>query len=106
MSDMSSLSHGYASTTDFSRQINDAVLLLKKRFLRAAAPQPDERKLKEAVALIRETVQTLLHRLNDVSTAPEASERIPEDVVARIQDRYRGNLLYFKQDLTRLRQAF
>ena len=34
MSEMSSLSHEYASTSDFSRELNDAVLLLKRDFVR------------------------------------------------------------------------
>ena len=48
MSDMSSLSHEYASTTDFSRQINHAVLLLKKRCLRGESAVPPSEELEDA----------------------------------------------------------
>ncbi len=61
MSDMSSLSHEYASSADFSRDINDAVLTLKKRFVRGEdhAVEPESR---NAAKRLRDTLIHLLHR--------------------------------------------
>lgn len=106
MSDMSSLSHEYASTTDFSRQINQAVLLLKKRYLRGEPAVQRSEELKAARRLVQQTVRALLHRLGSEPTAGADEESLPEDVVLRIEERQRGNLDYFTQDLANLAQRF
>lgn len=106
MSDMSSLSHEYASTTDFSRQINHAVLLLKKRYLRAQSAGPGAEELENARRLAQQAVCALLHRLGGKPSASIDEESLPEDVVLRIEERQRGNLDYFTQDLAQLDQKF
>ena len=105
MSDMSSLSHEYASTTDFSRQINEAVLLLKKRYLGGATTGISDEQSDAASDLLAETVRALRQRLFEDSTETTA-ESIPEDVLSRIEARHRGNLDYLRQDLSQLEQAF
>jgi hypothetical protein len=106
MSDMSSLSHEHASSADFSRQINDAVLLLKRRYLGTGAPNIEEQKLREATDFLRRTLQTLLGRLaSDVSRRSPDGEPIPEDVLSRIESQHRGVAEYFHQDLTRVEGA-
>ncbi len=103
MSDLSGLSHEYASTTGFSREINDAVLLLKKRHLRDATGIDDQH-LAAASQLVRETLQTLLCRLRD---EPKSSGiEIPEDVFVRVEVKHRGSLDYFIEDLERVQEAF
>ncbi|MGC1720005.1 MAG: hypothetical protein WA746_13540 [Isosphaeraceae bacterium] len=105
MSDMSSLSHEHASSADFSRQINDAVLLLKRRYLGAGSQSFEEGKLVEALAFLQRTVKTLLDRLaEDVSNRVSSGEPIPEDVLARIEAQHRGEAEYFRQDLTRVQE--
>jgi hypothetical protein len=106
MSDMSSLSHEHASSADFSRQINDAVLLLKRRYLGTGASSIEEHKLSEAGEFLRRTLLTLLERLAaDVSRRTPGGEPIPEDVLARIEAQHRGEAEYFRQDLTRVEGA-
>jgi hypothetical protein len=104
MSDMSSLSHEYASTTDFSRQINHAVLLLKKRSLRGDLAGPGSEELENARRLAQQTVRILLHRLGGAPIAAVDEESLPEDVLLRLEERQRGNLDYFTQDLAELDQ--
>ena len=106
MSDMSSLSHEYASSADFSRDINDAVLTLKKRFVRGEdhAVEPASR---DAAKRLRDTLIHLLHRLGESSAVPVASAEvsIPEDVQSRIEQLHQGDLVYFLADLKRLVDA-
>lgn len=103
MSDMSSLSHEHASSADFSRQVNDAVLLLKKRHLGSGSLSIEETKLGEAGAFLRRTVETLLDRLADgVGRRATGGEPIPEDVLARIEAQHRGESESFRQDLARV----
>ena len=105
MSDMSSLSHEYASTTDFSRHINDAVLLLKKRYL-GSGSQVDDDQFELAKELVAHTVESLRRRLSGESAVCGGPVSIPEDVLSRIEEKHQGNLDYFRQDLAELEQAF
>ena len=103
MSDMSSLSHEYASVADFSRALNEAVLLLKKRFAHAGRDTEIE-ELRSAIHRLRDILSTLLRRLTDAGeTEGEQGEvAIPEDVLARIVEEHRGELPYFREDIARL----
>jgi hypothetical protein len=102
MSDMSSLSHEYASTTDFSRHINDAVLLLKKQALGAAQFSGPE--LNRASELVRGIVCALLAELFD-EEMDAGNVTVPEDILQRIEERHQGNLDYFRDDLASLAQG-
>lgn len=105
MSDMSSLSHEYASTTGFSRQINRVGLLLKKRYLRGETEGPRSEALAEARRLAQQTVRTLLHRLRGEPIARVEEENLPEDVLLRIKERQGGNLDHFTRALADLDQT-
>lgn len=56
---------------------------------------------------MRDTVIHLLHRLGDSNTVVGASAEvtIPEDVLSRIEQIHRGDLVYFLGDLKRLVDA-
>ena len=105
MSDMSSLSHEYASTTDFSRQMNEAVLFLKKQYMRGNAAAADAKQLAEAGDLVRETVRALIRRLKGGPSGDGGTHVVPEDVLLRIEEKQRGNLEYFRQDLAQLERG-
>lgn len=102
MSDMSSLSHEYASTTDFSRHVNDAVLLLKKQAL--GATEVSGGNLNSANDLIRGIVIALLVELFD-EELELGDVTVPEDVLQRIEERHQGNMDYFRDDLASLVQG-
>src|SRR5438105_4654529 len=69
MSDMSSLSHEYASSADFSRSLNGAVLLLKKQFTRGESV--DEGDVQAAMSRLRATLSALIARLANAATGGE-----------------------------------
>ena len=104
MSDMSSLSHEYASTTDFSRQINRAVLLLKKRYLRGDSATPRSEEFYNSRRLAHQTVRALLHRLSGEPVVGVDEESLPDDIVLRIEQRHRDNLDDFTYHLAELEQ--
>lgn len=103
MSDMSSLSHEYASVADFSRALNESVLLLKKRFAHVERDSKTD-ELRSAIHRLREILRTLLRRLADAGTTggDQGDVAIPEDVLARIVEEHRGELAYFREDIGRL----
>jgi hypothetical protein len=106
MSDMSSLSHEHASSADFSRHVNDAVLLLKRRYLGSGTFSIEGHDLSEASEFLRRTILTLLGRLApDVGQRDQGGEPIPEDVLARIEAQHQGEFEYFRQDLSRVEGA-
>lgn len=108
MSDMSSLSHEYASTTDFSHHVNQAVLLLKKRYHGSEFDRLDAEELANAASLIQRIVVRLLQRLGahdgDDQTG-DGSPVIPEDILIRLEEKQCGNLEYLIDDLTQLRKS-
>src|SRR5438034_1198896 len=102
MSDMSSLSHEYASAADFSRALNEAALLLKKRFAHADRDAETDAH-RSAVHRLREILSNLLRRLADAGEAggEQGETAIPEDVLARIVEEHRGELAYLREDIGR-----
>jgi hypothetical protein len=106
MSDMSSLSHNYASTTDFSHHVKQAVLILKKLHFGSGRGVAEENSVK-ASALVAGMVRRLLQRMGaevGKGTSQEAVV-IPEDVLTRMEEKQRGNLEYFKDDLVKLNET-
>jgi hypothetical protein len=107
MSEMSSLSHEYASTSDFSREINEAVLALKRQFVRKGARAP-HKDVEQAAHRVKDVLNQLLTRLGEAVPGAEvqAGETlIPEDVIARIESDRRGDRTYFISDVKRLAGA-
>jgi hypothetical protein len=101
MSELSSLSHEYASTADFSRAINDDVLFLKKRFLHGAVGV-DEGQIAKASERLGQVLAGLLHRLGEHEIIATSNVIIPEDVVVRLESEHCGDRAFFISDLTRL----
>lgn len=97
MSEMSSLSHEYVSSSEFSRSLNAAVLLVKKHVARGQ-PRVGDTELHEAMGRLRGTLAALIQRL-DESLGGQADVSIPEDVFERIIEDHRGSLPHFQQDL-------
>lgn len=105
MSDVSVLSHEYKTSSELSRAINHALILLKKQQLGllGAGPVSDE-----AVAGARRhlgdivgAVAVLLGAETPAREAAAAS-RVPGVLVARLRSERRGDLDWYLQDLTRL----
>lgn len=109
MSDMSSLSHEFASTTDFSHHVNQAVLLLKKNFHGSKQAELNAQSLAKAFSLIEGIVVRLLQRLDRQSESVSADSgiipEIPEDILSRLEEKEQGNLSYFIDDLMSLQKA-
>ncbi len=102
MSDLSSLSHEYASSADFSRDLNKTVLLLKKRFVRGG----DRVEHHEAIARLRGTLSNILRRLGDTEAVAQENEiGVPEDVLSRLEGEHRNDMSYFHDDLRRVLTA-
>jgi hypothetical protein len=101
MSEMSSLSHEYASTSDFSRELNDAVLVLKRASIRPPAGA-GKAEVEKAVRRVREILANLLVRFGEATGKASDEFIIPEDVVARIESNHSGEQAYFVADVKRL----
>lgn len=106
MSDMSSLSHEYASTTDFSHHVNQAVLILKKQHL-GGGKSVDAKDYADAAQLIHGMVRRLLQRLGAAlePSLPQDLVAIPEDVLTRLEEKQRGTMEYFLDDLAKLEES-
>jgi hypothetical protein len=107
MSEMSNLSHEYATAAEFARQINDALLHLKKEYLKIESiPTLDEERVERSREFLAGVVKSLIDRLaQEKKTSSSLSVPIPEDVISRFEDRYKGRLNYLLDDLSRIFQA-
>jgi hypothetical protein len=92
---MSSLSHEYVSSAEFSRCMNAAVLRVKKQFVRGQTTGGDGGELQTELALLRKTFSALLARLDESA----ADATIPEDIFKRIVEDNRGSLKHFQDTL-------
>ena len=95
MSDMSSLSHEYASVADFSRALNEAVLLLKKRFAHGER-QTETEELRSAIHRLHDILTTILRHLIEAGgTRSEQGEMaIPEDVLTRMIEEHEVSCIF------------
>jgi hypothetical protein len=101
MSDMSSLSNDYGASADFASAVNAAVLALKRASgaEETAVGQPAGEPLsRERLALV---LLDLVRQLSTEEAAEEAETTlpIPEDVIARLQAKYRAQLAWYLDDL-------
>lgn len=101
MSEMSSLSHEFTSTSDFSRELNDAVLVLKRASIRSPAAV-DKPEIEQAVRRVRKILANLLIRFGEATEKASDEAAIPEDIVARIESNHSGERAYFVADVKRL----
>ncbi len=101
MSDMTSLSHEYAASSDFARQFNDAVLRLKKwQFAEAGIPLPSAGEVLEARQQLVQTLKDVVGRLEAKGEAMHSfGIAIPPEVADRLIGKHRNRMAYFVQDL-------
>ncbi len=107
MSDLTGLSHEYATTAEFAQHVNQAVLVLKKDRLRETVPPESEEDVAKARVTLREVVSALLVLVSqaEAAEAAEMETMIPEDVVARLKKKYQSRMVYFLGDLRRTLSA-
>lgn len=106
MSDMTSLSHQYATNASFAEHINAWVLAIKKASLGVAAEAlPPRAELDEARVRLVELLNSAVSRLDTASSGhtiadeAESDGGCPEEVLERVQERHKSNLSWFLQDL-------
>jgi hypothetical protein len=106
MSDLTTLSDEYAESADFAQAVNSAVLALKKRALGGAGgtvPPADE--LRGKADELARFVSAILFQLTDDGNTPAKGTLIPDNVIARLEERRGNELPYFLDDLKRARDA-
>jgi hypothetical protein len=104
MSDMTSLSHQYATNASFAEHINAWVLAIKKASLGVAeGALPSSSELHEARSRLVELLNSAVSRLDAAAgqTFAEGDPNggCPEEVLERVQERHKTDLTWFLQDL-------
>jgi hypothetical protein len=105
MSDMTSLSHQYATNASFAEHINAWVLAIKKASLGVAeGALPSSSELHEARSRLVELLNSAVSRLDAAASGHTFAEGDPdagcsEDVLERVQERHKADLAWFLQDL-------
>ena len=107
MSDLTGLSHEYATTAEFAQHVNQAVLVLKKDRLREAIPPESAEDVAKARVALREIVSAILVLVSQAEPSEPAGIEmtIPEDVTARLKKKYQSQMVYFVADLRKTLSA-
>lgn len=105
MSDMSSLSHEYASNASFAEEINDSVLKIKNVVYRTPGSEYFSEEDIKAISLkLADNLESIYREL-----APEKERAkpaniqstviIPVDLIGRIRFKHKGTISYFLDDI-------
>jgi hypothetical protein len=112
MSDIGVLSQDYQNTAELFRAINQAVILVKKRFYQlTGATQVSDQQLGQARQSLARIINELIASL-DAPTGDDTVERdeeeppgIPAFLVRRIGEKHQGDLQWYLEDLRALRHT-
>jgi len=102
MSELSIIAHDYALNADFARKFNDAVLILKRRYLLGRVGNGEtEETVRQARQDLKGLVGSLVAALHDERKAWTADQaKVPADLLERLRKRVRGAL---EETITELR---
>lgn len=105
MSDLGTLSHHYKASADLSKELNEAVIDLKKQTYRLQDESSSSQELRESH---RNSLIGVLNALirefgNSPETLDDGGLLIPESIVDRIRQAHKGMMAYYVDDLIKLR---
>jgi hypothetical protein len=102
MSELSIIAHDYALNADFARKFNDAVLILKRRYLLGRVGNGEtEETVRQARQDLKGLVGSLVAALQDEGKAWTADQaQVPADLLERLRKRVKGAL---EETITELR---
>ena len=94
MSELSIIAHDYALNADFARKFNDAVLILKRRYLLGRVGNGEtEETVRQARQNLKGLVGSLVAALHDEGKAWTADQaQVPADLLERLRKRVKGAL--------------
>jgi len=104
MSDLSTLSHEYATNALFADEINTLILKLKKNFLKTAGLSAvSDNEIQEAQKRLMDVLEEILSELKPKIHQPDIAKKeigsVPTEVIERILYQYRNTLDYFIEDV-------
>ncbi len=104
MSDLSTLSHEYATNALFADEINTLILKLKKNFLKTAGlAAVSNNEIQEAQKRLKDVLEEILSELKPKIYQPDIAKKeiglVPTEVIERILYQYRNTLDYFIEDV-------
>ena len=105
MSDLGTLSHHYKASADLSKELNEAVIELKKQTFHL---QDESSSSQELGAAHRNSLIGVLNTLiRELGSSPEMLDDvdllIPESIVDRVRQVHKGMMVYYVDDLIKLR---
>lgn len=91
MSDLSIIAHDYALNADFARKFNEAVLVLKRRYLVGRVDPQTEPRIASVRAELGLLLRSLILALQDGGKPYTADQaRVPFDLLDRLRKRLKG----------------
>jgi hypothetical protein len=104
MSDLSSLSHDYATSASFAEEINRSLLKIKKAQAntegsRSLTKKEIEEAREDLVRLIKAILQLISESANNSTIAQSKSSLPPEEFLEGLRTRNKNQMPYFLEDL-------
>ncbi len=107
MSDLGTLSNHYKSSAELTKELNQAVVALKKKFYDLIGAQDiSEERLDSYRRYLVEILNTLLVEFNpDAQEGKEAYQQlVPASILDRIYEAHKGTMAHYIEDLTEVRR--
>jgi hypothetical protein len=107
MNDTTSLSSNYSLTSTFAKEFNEAVLLLKRRYLtQGALPAPAAEDEAAARTRLAGYLRSVIWQLApEQATGARPAERAPEAIVSRLTDKNQSKMAWLVADLRQAERA-
>jgi hypothetical protein len=107
MSDTTSLSSNYSATAAFAKDFNGAVLALKRRYLaQESIPVLGAEEEAEARRKLAEHLRSVVyHLLPDEAGAVVLTERIPDGIISRLEEKHTNKMAWFVSDLKKVEDS-
>lgn len=106
MSDLGALSHHYKASADLAKELNQAVIALKKQFYGLVGGQDiPEGQMASYRQYLVSLLDTLLAEFTPVpeQTSEHLQLSIPASIVERVRQAHRGTMAHYVEDLTSAR---
>ncbi len=107
MSDLGTLSNHYKSSAELTKELNQAVVAMKKKFYDLIGAQDiSEEHLASYRRYLADILNTLLVEFNpDARGSKEASQQlVPASILERVYQAHKGTMAHYVEDLTEVRR--
>jgi len=106
MSDLGTLSSHYRSSAELAKELNQAVVIMKKKFYKLAGEQDiSEEQIASCRRYLANVLNTLLIEFTSASGEDNKTvqQSIPASILERVRQAHKGTLAHYIEDVTEVK---